>query len=253
MPELGGSIVPQVDVYTWDTTTAATLTVIDPDGVTTAGANPVANLVTVTADGVPTQVQRWTVDPIMLGKPKRWVFVWHVVNTGGGTKSETVWVEAPPQPGGVAWRPTLSRVASYVPSRPLVPAADGSNRDLMTFDATTRPTGAQVDQLIDDAVNWVTDRCGTLATALYESATACAAIRAAGFVELGYPERNDPMKSTANTTSDRLLKQADLMLESLAARNEALTGADGDTPDPAVALMPRWSFPPAPAWGDQLL
>ncbi len=162
-----------------------------------------------------------------------------------------------PIPSGPAadlptWAPSLERVAAYVPSRPLAPQADGSNTDLRTFDATTRPTAGQVWLIIADAVGWVTDATGTLDSTVYGSANAVAAIRAAAFVELGYPERNDPMKSTANTTSDRLFKQADQMLAALVARNKAITGSDGDDPDTAFEVLPMWSFDAPPAWASYL-
>lgn len=140
------------------------------------------------------------------------------------------------------WAPSLERVAAYVPSRPLVPQPDGSNIDLPAFDSTTRPTSAQVWLIIADAVAWVTDATGDLDLTLYQSANACAAIRAAAFVELGYPERDDPMKSTANTTSDRLFKQAEQMLKGLVARNKAITGTDGDDPEAVFEVAPAYSF-----------
>ncbi|MER7280412.1 hypothetical protein ABT369_38845 [Dactylosporangium sp. NPDC000244] len=256
IPDLtvGDSEQPWVDVAPYQVgTTAATLTLHSPaDPDPTGTAIPVDTGVETTVDG--RQVLRFTtISNVRYTAAGWWVREWKVTGPGAIEPKETFFVAPSPLAGGPLWTPTRSRVASYVPSRPLVPAADGSNVDLMAFDSTTRPTGGQVDQLIADAVNWVTDETGVLDERLYESATACAAIRAAGFVELGYPERSDPMKSTANTTSDRLLKQAEQMLARLAARNAALTGADGDTPDPAVAPMPVYSFPPAPSWGDQLL
>jgi hypothetical protein len=256
IPDLtvGDSEKPWLDVAPYQVgETAATLTLHAPTDTDPAGTSiPLDGGAETTVDGLP--VLRFTAT-VLTTYPVSgwWVRSWTVTGVGACQPDERFFVAPNPTVGGPVWTPTRSRVASYVPSRPLVPAADGSNRDLMTFDATTRPTGGQVDQLIADAVNWVTDETGTLDARLFESATACAAIRAAGFVELGYPERSDPMKATANTTSDRLLKQADQMLERLAARNAALTGADGGTPDPAVALMPLYSFPPAPSWGDQLL
>ncbi len=40
------------------------------------------------------------------------------------------------------------------------------------------------------------------------------------------------------------------MLVSLTARNRAITGADGDDPEAAVAVMPVWSFPAPSPYGD---
>jgi hypothetical protein len=245
-------VTPHLDVHPYDGTTSTTLEVRPPAPAVAFSPGPCTpTLVSVEIAGIPTTVQRWTAPPVPTPGPYGWwVLAWTVTGTGSQAPEESVYVPPPPLPGGPVWTPTRSRVASYVPSRPLVPIADGRNIDLMTFDETTRPTGGQVDQLIVDAVNWVTDETGALDGTLYESATACAAIRAAAFVELGYPERNDPMKSTANTTSDRLFKQAEQMLGRLAARNEAITGTDPAVPAP---LMPLYSFPDPPAWGDQLI
>ncbi len=151
-----------------------------------------------------------------------------------------------------SWAPTLEQVAAYVPSRPLVPMPDGSNTDLMGFDTTTRPTAAQVRVLVQAAINWVLSATGPLDVTLYTTAADCVALRAAAFVELGYPERNDPMKDTANQTSDRLFKQADQMWTLLVARNKALTGADGDDPDGVFEIVPLYSFPSAVDYGDHL-
>lgn len=253
-PVPGGTdyITPTLDVYPYDGTTSVSLEVRPPSPAAAFPAGPcTATVVQAEIAGVPTNVQRWTAPPVATPGPYGWwVLAWTVLGTGGGAPEESIFIAPPPIPGGPSWTPTRQRVASYVPSRPLVPVADGRNVDLMTFDETTRPTGGQVDQLIVDAVNWVTDETGALDSSLFESATACAAIRAAAFVELGYPERNDPMKSTANTTSDRLFKQAEQMLARLAARNEAITGTDPAIPAP---LLPLYSFPDPPAWGDQLI
>lgn len=241
---------PYLDVYPYDGTTAVTLEV-RPPGVTPYDAGTcTSSLVTVDIDGVATLVQRWTAPPIATGAPFGWwVLGWTITGTGADAPEDEFYVEPPPEPGGPTWAPTRSRVAAYVPSRPLVQTPDGRNVDLGTWNDDTRPTGRQADILIRDAVNWVLDATGTLDVSLYQSANAVAAIRAAAFIELGYPERSDPMKSTANTTSDRLFKQADQMLAALVLRNKALTGSDGDDPEAVFEIVPMLSFPPADSLG----
>lgn len=256
LPDLtvGDWETPYLDVAPYDAGTAATLTLHSPADTDPAGVDVPLNAGVELVNDEGVAVKRFTaLAAVQYPAGGWWVRSWTVTGVGACQPDERYFVAPNPTAGGPAWTPTRERVASYVPSRPLVPAADGSNTDLMTFDSTTRPTGGQVDRLIADAVNWVTDETGTLDAALYESATACAAIRAAGFVELGYPERSDPMKATANTTSDRLFKQAEQMLARLAARNAALTGADGDTPDAVFEAVPAYNVPPAPCWGEQLL
>ncbi|GAA2346928.1 hypothetical protein [Dactylosporangium salmoneum] len=250
----GDSEQPWIDVAPYQVgDTTATLTLHSPADTDPSGTSiPLDGGVETTAGGL--QVLRFTtVGLVQYPAPGWWVRSWNVDGVGACQPDERFFVAPNPLAGGPLWTPARARVASYVPSRPLVPAVDGSNVDLMTFDQTTRPTGAQVDQLIADAVNWVTDETGDLDPSLYESATACAAIRAAGFVELGYPERNDPMRSTANNTSDRLLKQADQMLVKLAARNESLTGVDPDDPGAVFEIVPAYRFPPPPVYGDWTL
>jgi hypothetical protein len=256
IPDLsvGDSERPSIDIAPYQVgSTAATLTVHSPaDTDPTGTAVPLDTGVETTVDGVP--VLRFTVTaPVQYPVAGWWVRGWQVTGVGACEPDERFFVAPNPTAGGPEWTPNRQRVASYVPSRPLVPAADGSNTDLQTWDSSTRPTGGQVDVIIMDAVNWVLDATGELDSTLYQSANAVAAIRAAAFIELGYPERNDPMKSTANTTSDRLFKQAELMLAALVARNKALTGADGDDPEPVFEIAPMWSFPAAPSWGDTLL
>jgi hypothetical protein len=189
MPDVGDEIVPSVDVYDWDDTTGATLTILDPDKLATTGVNPVATLVTVTIDGVPTevQVQRWTVDPVPLGKPTEWVFIWHVTGNGGGVQSEKVWVEALPEPGGVAWRPTRERVATYIPERTVEVDRQSGGQPVLDFTPDTRPTARQMDQQIEDAVAWVSTACGDLHESLHDTARGLAAIRAAGMAEISWP------------------------------------------------------------------
>lgn len=247
-------VTPSIDVYPYDGTTTVTLEVRPPSPAVPFTVGPgVPSTVTVDVDGTPTLVQRWTFPPFPTGEPYGWwVLAWSITGTGTDAPEESFFVEPPPEPGGPTWAPTRSRVAAYVPSRPLVPTPDGRNIDLGTWTDDTRPSGRQADDLIRDAVNWVTDATGALDLTLFQSANAVAAIRAAAFIELGYPERNDPMKSTANTTSDRLFKQADQMLAALVARNRAVTGADGDDPEAVFEIAPAYSFDVAPSWASYL-
>ena len=146
------------------------------------------------------------------------------------------------------WAPDLTHVASYVPGRTLVVSVvDGSNTELMTFDSTTRPTSGQVSILIGDAVSWVQSRTGpAIDASLYGLATAAAAVWAAAAVERGFPERQSDTRKDAITTADDLFKQAQNMLDQLAARNDVLIGENPEV----FELAPVWSFPRAEPWGD---
>lgn len=256
VPDLtvGDSEKPWLDVAPYQLgDTAAALTLHSPTDTDPTGTSiPLDGGVETVVDGLP--VLRFTaVGLTTYPAAGWWVRSWTVTGVGACQPDERFFVAPNPTAGGPLWTPTRERVASYVPSRPLVPTADGSNKDLMTFDATTRPTGAQVDLLIAAAVNWVLSATGDLDATLTETATDCAALRAAGFVELGYPERDDPTKSTANQTSDRLFKQAEQMLRQLVARNESLTGVNPDESGAVFEVAPAYRCTPPALSGVWLL
>ena len=162
-----------------------------------------------------------------------WTFVWSLTGGGAGTEKYTLYVNtatATPVP----WVPDLRTVADYVPSR-TIPVDTPADDPLMTFDATTRPTGEQVARIAQGAVRWVANSVGTVDPTLYEQATDVAAIRAAGMVELVYPVRDADVQN-----AQALLAQADAALVALQSRNEAVTGT---SPEAESALMPQFSFP----------
>ncbi len=148
-----------------------------------------------------------------------------------------------------AWAPSLVQVASYIPART---AAVATISDTLagTFSAQTRPTDTQVTSLISDACAWVLLRTGVIITTgpsaepLARMATATAAVRTAGMVELSYP-----IRAADINTADKLLAQADSMLAELVTANTVAGAIDAG---PAV-LLPTGSFPPPPRWGDDLL
>lgn len=146
------------------------------------------------------------------------------------------------------WAPTLDRVAAYTVARTLVPQADGSNLEVAAFSSTTRPTSDQVAQFVADACQWILTRTGAIDASLVGTASSLAARRAAAHVELRYPERQSQNRDDAVQVYDRLIKETDADLTALAAANEAVTGTDPE--DPAALVMPVWSFPQAPQWGD---
>ncbi len=140
----------------------------------------------------------------------------------------------------VPWAPSLVKVADQIPGRTLVKVG-GANSETMSFDSTTRPTGAQVGRLIDDAVGWVQSVTGaTVDPSLYAAATGCAAVYAAASVELGYPERESANEKDAQALGNALLKKAQDMLTKLGARNDVLIGENPEV----FETVPMWSFPP---------
>jgi hypothetical protein len=223
---VGDTTAPYIDVYPYDSSTAATLRILKPDGTEdspTIGAG--VETVVTAEDGERVTVLRFSAAPLVLSLPRSWVLVWETTGTGAGVEAQQIWVEDLPAAGGVAWAPTLERVASYVPRRTLVEAQDGYGVIRRTFDATTHPDAAAVSMLIRDAIGWIQDRTGTLDVTLHDSAMGIAARRAAAYVELGYPDNDADVK-----VAEILLRQLELELKALAARNAAVTGVDPDDP-----------------------
>lgn len=239
---VGDIETPTLDVTPADGTTDGTLTVTAPDGTettpaVTAGA-PADGTVTLTAAAV-------TYD-----QAGRWVLHWDVTGTGAGAEDQVVYVVASPTAGGPTWTPGRSRVANYLPGRTLVASQNGGNTYVRSFDSTTNPPGVVVDRLIADAVAWVTTAAGTIDETLYESAATAAAMYAASNVELGYPDREVSVKQSGINLSEELLRRATLLRDDLVRANAS---AGAIPVDAASQLLPVYSFPDPPAWGDVLL
>lgn len=244
MPYVGGTEVATLDVPDGDATTEATLLVTAPDGTTADGG-------AVPTDGTHT---RWTAT-VSYPLPEGWVLSWTVTGAGANVTHQPVFVTPAPIPGGPIWRPSLAKVASYIPGRTLVAVkvegvATGADAPERTFDNSTEPPGTVVDQLVTDAVAWVllatgpiTDKDTPAAQTIRDAAGATAAVWAASAVERGYPDRDEDVKTAAD-----LLALATSMRRDLAFANEAATGTDPT--DPAASLLPLYSFPPPSRWGD---
>lgn len=217
-----------------------------PDSVTLAVASPdggSTDLAATVADGTATAD-----DPVMYDVAGRWVLTWTVTTDGiDDVRVVEVYVVASPTAGGPMWTPGRSRVANYLPGRTLVREA-GANVPQWTFNSSTNPPGVVVDRLIADAVAWVTAAAGSIAESLYDTAATVAAIFAASNVELSYPDRDTTVKGTSRNVAEDLYRRAKGMRDDLVRANAAA----GETPG-GGALLPVYSFPAAPVWGDTLL
>jgi hypothetical protein len=135
-----------------------------------------------------------------------------------------------PVPAGgeplLIWAPALDRVAAYVQRRTLVEADDGYGNIVRTFTDATHPPADVVSLMIADSVRWVSDRTGAVDATLYPSATGLAARWVAAHTLLDYPDNSDDIR-----IAEILLRQLEIELKALAARNEALTGVDPSDPD----------------------
>ena len=227
MPFPGSTDILSLTVTPFDGTTGATVVV---NGPSAGPLSPVA----VTTDGGNT----WTATAVYPAAG-RWVAVWTVTGTGAGITEEEIWVSQVASPAAlVAWRPELWQVAAYVPRRTLVGAVDGYGQALWTFDSTTTPPSHVVQLLITDACAWVAAKVDPVTDSLGGLAASAAAVRAAGIVELTYPDNRDDL-----TTAETLLAQATQLRADLDEANEAATGTDPE--DPTANLLPEFAFPPA--------
>ena len=250
MPDVGDATTPELVVYPYDGTTAATLTVRKPDGSTATPAVNTPTEVSTVIDGATVAAQRWTTEAVVFTLPNRWVFDWNTTGTSFGQQPQVIDVDPIPSfVNAPAWTPRRRQVAKYIPRRTVVGASNGYGTPAGTFSDLTHPTGDDIDDLIADAVAWVQVRVGVgasdIAEALFGQATAAAAQRAAGMVELTWPDNRDDL-STANA----LLAQAKEAREELWAANVATTGVDVE--DPSANLLPLWSFRAPDPWGDTL-
>lgn len=234
MPTVGDLDIPQLAVIPFDGTTAASVTVLKPDGTTTSSTPA------TTSNGG----ANWAAPTVALSQPGWWVYLWTVTGTGAGSEPQRIWVAPNPTAGGPVWTPSRAKVGALVPGRTVVGAVDGYGNPLGVFDDTTHPTGTQVDSLIADAVAWVLVKAGAVDSTLAEMATATAATYVAAAVERAYPDSNRDVSVAA-----ALWAQAVSMRDDLARANEQITGEDPG--DPTAHLVPTGSFPRPVPWGDQ--
>lgn len=237
---VGDSDIPRLTVSPFDGTTVATLTVTRPDGSTFS---------------VPTAVelggsegQTWRADPVTYTAPNMWVLTWEVTGTGHGVEPLEIYVLPSPTAGGATWLPGRSRVANYIPSRtvevdPAVHSTAGETYD-PGWGPNTRPSGQQVDRLILDQASLVSVRVPKLTESHHEAAATIVAMLVAAAIERGQPDTDTTSLQRANDLERRALS----LLDDLVRGVDEETGETGDG-----SVMPVWSFPAAPSWGDQLI
>ena len=240
IPDLsvGDSEKPSIDIAPYQVgSTAATLTSHSPaDTDETGTAVPLGVGVETVADGVP--VLRFTATAaVQYPVAGWWVRGWKVTGVGACEPDERFFVAPNPTAGGPTWTPTLAGVADYVPHRTVPAGFESQGSPVNTFTDSTTPPASSVQRIIRRAVSWVLSATGALVTTgeLDEAAQECAALRAAGFVELAATPNAD------RELAADLFKQAEAALKTLVARNEALTGEDPDDPDAVFEIVPAWS------------
>jgi hypothetical protein len=214
-----------------------TLVVQKPDGTRQTYATPTNDATGLYHQDLPTTDLAQTGD---------YQYEWVATGANAGVASGAFLVYDPfantwPNGTAVPWRPSRVQVAKYVPDR-TVPADQLSDAPLGDFTAATTPTATQADGHIDDACSWVALQTGTLTAAMYPDASAVAAVRAAGMIELSFPVRDADIN-----TGQALLAQADAMLTRLVDANEAASPGTA-----APGILSAWAFPDPVVWGDRL-
>ncbi|MFJ8690284.1 hypothetical protein [Micromonospora wenchangensis] len=139
-----------------------------------------------------------------------------------------------------AWAPTVAQVADHIPYMTVDVVTPGSQAYLGTFSVATSPTDVQALRLIEGAWPPVAAALGLVAEAVYPLAQHVTALRAAAAIVRAFPRDDGDLAKAA-----ALDARADADLLRLISANDAA----GSEP----VLMPVYSFPPAPAWGDWLL
>jgi hypothetical protein len=140
-------------------------------------------------------------------------------------------------------RPSLESVGARLRARTKLPNTGGT--EIGTFDHRTRPTGSEVEELIDDAVLEVVGKIGTPTpgSKLEERARGAISLYTAMLVELSYfPEQVQSNRSPY----PMLEKLYESRIKSLIADAEQGSdddgggGGEGDSGSPANAY---WGFP----------
>lgn len=137
------------------------------------------------------------------------------------------------------WAPTLADVGGCIPTRTVNVNLPGNLEYLNTFTTDTRPTAAQAQPKIDDAVADVLKAVTAVSAELEDSAKNAAMWRAAADIELAYPDRNADADYYAELDA-RAKYQWGLFL--------AAASADDSS---SSSTSPVWYASTAPWWADR--
>jgi hypothetical protein len=144
------------------------------------------------------------------------------------------------------WAPSLQQVGSHVPSRT---RSVTTNDPLGTFSDDTAPTGTDVTQLIADACTHVQALTGLPVPAeATGQAQLAAALWAAYWVELGWPERDADVSVASQLRTD-----AEAATKAAVALVTVTGGATTVDPTPGDAALPSHTFLDPPLWADTTL
>lgn len=148
------------------------------------------------------------------------------------------------------WAPALNDVARHIPRRTRDRRTPGSDAMLGTFTASTTPTDAQAQAVIDEVCAGMVAAYGPLPASppaspdIAVAARTAAGWRAAADIEVAYPNRDADVAVYASLNA----RAADALAQFLAVLKGAGTGT--------VDVFPVWQAPDAVTiapWGDQNL
>jgi len=144
-----------------------------------------------------------------------------------------------------AWAPALDDVARHIPRRTRDTMTPGSDATLGTFTASTTPTDAQAQSVIDDACSAVLAAAGPVPAAgmpnaplVQQAARTAAEWRAAADIEIAYPVRDADVR-----VFDQLNLRASAALQTL-------LNVMAQTQTGAIEPVPLWMSPDPPPWAD---
>lgn len=216
-------------------TVSATLTPVDPPGPPTAPtiSNPAVGSYTVAV-------------PL----PAAGEYALRITATvGGSVRVDDRRLAALPEAAATlpAWAPSLTDVADHIPTRTRPTAEWGaSDAEAGTFTEATTPTRDAATRLIRRACAWVAATVGApVSLTAYPAAGVAAALRAAYWVELAYPERDADL-----AVYDRLREESDAAASAAHALN-VLSGAEDPSPGGTDDLV-TYEFPDPPPWADRV-
>jgi hypothetical protein len=225
-------------------------TLVDADALPTATLLPpgggAGSAVTVTHPSVGV----YRADPV-LSAAGAWTLRWSVILNGHAEPLDVGLLALDPDAAATdlpAWAPSTRQVADHIPTRTR-PTAEWGQDDTIVGDFTpaTTPTDEQAVRLIAQASAWVAAAIGApVAAAAYRVAGVAAALRAAYWVELSFPERDGDL-----AVYDRLRDEAN---DALAVARAVNVEAGAVDPDPAgVDDLVTFAFPDPPAWADRAI
>jgi hypothetical protein len=134
------------------------------------------------------------------------------------------------------WTPSVEDVAAHIRARTKNPAG----KEVGTFDATTRPTGEEVERLISKGVRRVMTQVGDPCTEeLREDAGAAAALYTAMLIEQSYfPEQTTATGSSFNSLMKLWEGQIKVLDEEVARECGGAAGGEGGGADGKAILTP---------------